>query len=55
LIKILFVYFILERLLERDRFFDAESAVRLGLIDKVLEHPVHDFKIEDDKQLKTNN
>ncbi len=53
--KFQFVYFILERLLERDRFFDAESAKRLGLIDKVLEHPITDMKIEDEKQVKTNN
>lgn len=50
-----FICFIIERLLERDRFFDAESAKRLGLIDKVLEHPITDMKIEDEKQVKTNN
>jgi len=54
-LKFYFVYFILERLLERDRFFDAESAKRLGLIDKVLEHPITDMKIEDEKPVKTNN
>jgi ATP-dependent Clp protease protease subunit len=45
----------IEKLLERDRFFDAESAKQLGLIDKVLEHPIRDMQIEDEKQLKTNN
>ncbi len=45
-----FICFIIERLLERDRFFDAESAKSLGLIDKVLEHPIQDMKIEDEKQ-----
>ena len=53
--KFYFVCFILEKLLERDRFFDAESAKRLGLIDKVLEHPIKDMQIEDEKQSKTNN
>jgi ATP-dependent Clp protease protease subunit len=50
-----FIYFLIEKLLERDKFFDAESAKRLGLIDKVLEHPVQDMQIEDEKQSKTNN
>lgn len=45
--------FLLEKLLERDRFFDAESAKRLGLIDKVLEHPIQDMQKEDDKQQKS--
>jgi ATP-dependent protease ClpP protease subunit len=51
----LFISFLIEKLLERDRFFDAESAKQLGLIDKVLEHPIRDMQIEDEKQLKTNN
>ena len=45
----------LERLLERDRFFDAESAKTLGLIDKVLEHPIQDMQLEDEKQSKPKN
>ncbi|CAF1183868.1 unnamed protein product [Adineta steineri] len=45
----------IEKLLERDRFLDAESAKRLGLIDKVLEHPVQDMQLEVEKQNKTNN
>jgi ATP-dependent protease ClpP protease subunit len=48
-----FVSSILERLLERDRFFDAESAKNLGLIDKVLEHPIQDMQLEDEKQSKS--
>lgn len=59
MVNILFAFFfisflshdsILEKLLERDRFFDAESAKHLGLIDKVLEHPIQDMKLEDEKQ-----
>ena len=46
----LFFSSVLEKLLERDRFFDAESAKRLGLIDKVLEHPISDLKSEDEKR-----
>ena len=42
---------VLEKLLERDRFFDAESAKRLGLIDKVLEHPITDLKSEEEKRM----
>ena len=41
---------ILEKLLKRDRFFDTESPKRLGLIDKVLEHPIQDMKLEDEKE-----
>jgi ATP-dependent protease ClpP protease subunit len=48
-----FVSLILEKLLERDRFFDAEGAKRIGLIDKVLEHPIQDMQLEDDKQLNS--
>ncbi len=47
--------FLIEKLLERDKFLDAESAKRLGLIDKVLEHPIQDMQNEDEKQIKTNN
>jgi len=42
LYEILF-FLILEKLLERDRFIDGESAKYLGLIDKVLEHPIQDL------------
>jgi ATP-dependent protease ClpP protease subunit len=45
----------LEKLLDRDRFLDAESARHLGLIDKVLEHPIQDMKIDADKQTTENN
>ncbi len=38
-----FFFLILEKLLERDRFLDGESAKYLGLIDKVLEHPIQDL------------
>jgi len=48
-----FVSLILEKLLERDRFFDAEGAKRIGLIDKVLEHPIQDMQLEDEKQLNS--
>ncbi|UJR22844.1 hypothetical protein I4U23_025874 [Adineta vaga] len=44
----------IEKLLERDRFFDAESAKRLGLIDKVLEHPLVDMLADEEKHLKSN-
>ncbi|CAF0786091.1 unnamed protein product [Adineta ricciae] len=44
----------IEKLLERDRFFDAESAKRLGLIDKVLEHPIVDMQTDENKQSKSN-
>ena len=46
--------FIIEKLLERDRFFDAESAKHLGLIDKVLEHPIVDVQTDENKQSKSN-
>lgn len=51
----IFFFSFLEKLLERDRFVDAEGAKRLGLIDKVLEHPIQDMKLEDEKQSKPNN
>ncbi|CAF1041098.1 unnamed protein product [Adineta ricciae] len=44
----------IEKLLERDRFFDAESAKCLGLIDKVLEHPIVDIQTDENKQSKSN-
>ncbi|CAF2358472.1 unnamed protein product [Rotaria sp. Silwood2] len=49
------LFLFVEKLLERDRFFDAESARRLGLIDKVLEHPIQDIMNENEKNSKTNN
>ncbi|CAF4189148.1 unnamed protein product [Rotaria sordida] len=45
----------IEKLLERDRFFDAESAKSLGLIDKVLEHPIQDILSENEKNPTINN
>ncbi|CAF0941304.1 unnamed protein product [Rotaria sordida] len=45
----------IEKLLERDRFFDAESAKSLGLIDKVLEHPIQDILNENEKNPTINN
>ncbi|CAF3333644.1 unnamed protein product [Rotaria sp. Silwood1] len=48
-------FLLIEKLLERDRFFDAESAKSLGLIDKVLEHPIQDILNESEKNPKTNN
>jgi len=44
-----------EKLLERDRFFDAKNAKHLGLIDKVFEHPVLDLINQDEKPHQTNN
>lgn len=55
LIFFIYWFFRIEKLLERDKFLDAESAKRLGLIDKVLEHPIQDMQNEDEKQTKTNN
>ncbi|CAF3835839.1 unnamed protein product [Rotaria magnacalcarata] len=40
-----------KKLLDRDRFFDAASAKGLGLIDKVLEHPIQDLANPDEKKI----
>lgn len=48
----IFGFVFLEKLLDRDRFFDAESAKGLGLIDKVLEHPIQDNNQDNDKTSK---